>query len=159
MKSAFAGSGLFFDISSTGTSSVNINTTLCLNGKGPLSCQNYMVSGSCLTIKTTIPNHTYPSVGIKINTPGFIPQGCMPISNGYCLFSVSDANPTTVCINENNRYVVGGSISGLTTSGLILQNNGVDNLTVPSDATYFNSRPRCLSEAAITSRYNNNLLT
>jgi len=37
-----------------------------------------------------------------------------------------------------SSYTIGGSVSGLTgTSGLVLQNNGGDNLTVPANATSF----------------------
>lgn len=50
-----------------------VSYTLCLsiNGKNPLSCQNYSTSNATLSIKTTAPNHTYHYAGIKINTPGF----------------------------------------------------------------------------------------
>ena len=34
-------------------------------------------------------------------------------------------------------YTVGGSVSGLTSSGLVLQDNGGNNLTVPANATSF----------------------
>jgi YVTN family beta-propeller protein len=33
-------------------------------------------------------------------------------------------------------YTVGGSVSGLTSAGLVLQNNGADNLTVSADGTF-----------------------
>lgn len=33
-------------------------------------------------------------------------------------------------------YTVGGSVSGLTSTGLVLQNNGADNLTVSADGTF-----------------------
>lgn len=45
-------SGLLFNIAATGTPA-NINLTLCLNGNGPLSCQNYTVSSLSLNITTT----------------------------------------------------------------------------------------------------------
>ncbi len=135
-QSVFAGSGLFFDISATGTSD-NVNITLCLNGKGLLSCQNYDVSALTLSILSTIPNHTYPFVGIRINTPGFTPHDCTPISNGYCLFSVSNTTPASIFISKNSGYTIGGSIAGLTSSGLVLQNNEADNLTIPANATSF----------------------
>ncbi|MCX7125776.1 MAG: hypothetical protein NTU49_08585, partial [Gammaproteobacteria bacterium] len=60
----------FFNITATGPSA-QVNITLCLNGKAPLSCQNYTVSALNLSIKTTVPNHIYPDAGIKINTPGY----------------------------------------------------------------------------------------
>ena len=100
-QSAFAGSGLLFDITATGTSD-NVNITLCLNGKGPLSCQNHDVSALTLSILTTVPNHTYPFAGIKINTPGYTIENlgvdCNLVANGYCLFSVSDTTAKTITL-------------------------------------------------------------
>ena len=87
--SVFSGNGALFTVSATG-SAANINVSLCLNGKGSLSCQNYNVSALILNVLTTIPNHTYPFAGIKINTPGYAVSGCSLQSNGYCLFSVSN---------------------------------------------------------------------
>ena len=89
----FAGS--FFNVSATGPAA-QISMTLCLNGQGPLSCQNYTVSALNLNITTTIPNHTYPNVGIKINTPGYLPTGCSMNGNGYCLFSVSKKTAASI---------------------------------------------------------------
>ena len=47
--------------------------TLCLTGKGPLSCQNYQTNKSTLSITTTTihSTHIYPTAGIKINTAGY----------------------------------------------------------------------------------------
>ena len=53
----FSGPGPLFNIVANGESSGNINMTLCLNGNGPLSCQNYTVNNLNLNIKTTIPNN------------------------------------------------------------------------------------------------------
>lgn len=87
--------GLLFNVSATGTPG-NVNFTLCLNGRGPVSCQNYTVSALSLSISTTIPNHVYSNAGIKINTPGFLLTGCTPISNGYCLFTTSNTTPASI---------------------------------------------------------------
>jgi len=89
----FAGS--FFNVSATGPAA-QISLTLCLNGQGPLSCQNYTTSAINLSIATTIPNHTYPNAGIKINTPGYSLTGCSMNANGYCLFSASDTTAATI---------------------------------------------------------------
>jgi len=67
---AFAGTGSLFNVSETGSPD-NVSIILCLNAKGSLSCQNYNVTALTLNISTTIPNHVYPSTGIKINTPGY----------------------------------------------------------------------------------------
>ena len=36
----------------------------------------------------------------------------------------------------SNNYTIGGSVSGLTGSGLVLQNNGVDNLTITANGSF-----------------------
>lgn len=109
--------GLFFNIGPTATPA-NVRITLCLNAKGPLSCQHYNVSASNLSISTTIPNRTYPFAGIKIETPGYsladTALNCTPLSNGFCMFSVSDASP--VNINLAVDYIV----VGVGTAGAVL---------------------------------------
>lgn len=71
----------------------------CFASSGPLftvTADNYTLS-----ITPNVPNHTYPTAGIKINTPGYTlaNQGneC-PNTNGYCLFSTSSTQPNTVKI-------------------------------------------------------------
>src|SRR5665213_2402070 len=90
---------LIFNVSATGPAA-QISMTLCLNGQGPLSCQKYTASALNLNITTTIPNHTYPNVGIKINTPGYLPTGCSMNGNGYCLFSVSNTTAATIPVTS-----------------------------------------------------------
>jgi hypothetical protein len=71
---ALAGTGNLFNVTNSGTAlGQTLSYTLCLtiNGKNPLSCQNYSTSNATLSIKSTAPNHTYHYAGIKINTPGF----------------------------------------------------------------------------------------
>ncbi len=71
---ALADSGNLFNVTTGGAGlGQTVSYTLCLtiNGKNPLSCQNYSTSNATLTIRTTAPHHTYHYAGIKINTPGF----------------------------------------------------------------------------------------
>jgi 6-phosphogluconolactonase (cycloisomerase 2 family)/environmental stress-induced protein Ves len=58
--------------------------------------------------------------------------------------SVAAANVTNVAVTcttsatgGTGTYTIGGSVSGLTGSGLVLQDNGSDNLSVPANATTF----------------------
>ncbi len=132
-----AGSGLLFNVTASGTPAT-YNITICLNADGPLSCQNADVTALNLSILTTIPNHTYPNAGIKINTPGYTLQSsCLKNSLGFCTFQLSNTVPVHVSVTSTEAYSIGGPISGLTASGLVLQNNGGDNLTVPANATSF----------------------
>lgn len=52
--------------------------------------------GMNLLVSTTIPNHTYKSAGIKLNTPGFsisdISNVCQSVVNDFCLFSVDNTS-------------------------------------------------------------------
>lgn len=63
---------------------------------------NVTAAGNNLSINTTIPHHTYPAAGIKINTPGYTLAGvgtaCVNAGNGYCLFSVSDTQAKSLSI-------------------------------------------------------------
>ncbi len=81
-----------FNVASSGPAGT-ISITLCLNGDGPISCQQFNVPSLNLAITTTIPNHTYLRAGIKINTPGYKiinnTETCTLTKHGYCLFSVS----------------------------------------------------------------------
>lgn len=87
---------------------------------------------------TTAPNHTYPTAGIRINTPGYHwSHNCSINSQGYCLFSVSDTTASTMRITAPVTYSIGGTLSHLTQDGLVLLNYGVDNLSVTKNSTTF----------------------
>src|SRR5438270_830503 len=50
---------------------------------------------------------------------------------------VTNANITTVAITcTTNRYLIGGSVSGLAGSGLVLRDNGGDDLPVTANGTF-----------------------
>lgn len=93
--------GALFNIIATGVPD-DINITLCLNGKGPVSCENFNVPALDLQITTTIPNHVYSFAGIRINTPNRLVTrsglDCTPDSNGFCLFTVSNSSPKTMSL-------------------------------------------------------------
>lgn len=119
-----AGTGNFFSISESGIATP-LNITLCLNGTGPLTCQNYAVNHRVLDISTVTSGHSYPAIGIKINTPGYMAvEGCTYISNGYCIFSASDTSQATVVIGLTSPadpgdviLTVSGTPLGLNVSG------------------------------------------
>lgn len=99
--SCFAATGLFFNVTATGSPD-QVNIKLALNGKGPLSIQNYTVEALNLSITTTIPNHDYPFAGIKIEKPGYRIAGLPLTKKGYYLFSVSDTSPANISIIAPN---------------------------------------------------------
>lgn len=137
-QTAIASNGLFFNIAATG-SPTNLNATLCLNGNGVISCQNYAISAANLSIKTTLPNHVYTAAGIKMTGQSL--TGCTPISNGYCLFSVSDITSANITINGNVTNPVITASSGLngtiTPNGSVTVNKGGSQLfTATPTANY-----------------------
>ena len=80
---------------------------------------NAIINSNTLNISTVTQNHTYSAAGIKINTPGYsIATGCASITNGYCLFSVSDSSPTHIIIYNPTTG------SGIVNFSLCLDGNG-----------------------------------
>jgi trimeric autotransporter adhesin len=132
---AYANSGPLFKITQSGAAT-SVDIILCLNGKGPLSCQNYHASAHNLAISTTV-NHHYPAAGIKILTPGYRPTGCTVYANGYCLFSANSQTATAIVLNANvpATYSIGGTISGLIGT-VSIQNNGADTLDYSTDGNF-----------------------
>ena len=134
---AFANqSGSLFNIIASGTPS-QVDITLCLNAKGPLSCEAHRVNALNLTLSTVAPNHRYAGAGIKINTPGYSIANsnvvCSAIVNDYCVFTVSDADSVAITIAGATSvdinywaYIVGQDTSNIiykcdinTTSGAL----------------------------------------
>ncbi len=105
---ASGGSGQFFNVSATGTPA-NVEITLCLNGRGALSCQNYNVSALSLNI-CGVPKHFYPNAGIKVNTPNYkignLGMDCVPMGNGYCLFPVSNTACRNISVVANTPLTI-----------------------------------------------------
>ena len=73
---------------------------------------------------------------IKVLTQPTNPSQVCSVSEGSG--SVASANVTSVSIAcTSDVYTVGGTISGLTSGGLVLQDNGGNNLTVAANAKSF----------------------
>ena len=92
-------------IYATGTPAV-IDIVLCLNGPGKISCEKLKVQATNLAISTTIPNKAYTSVGLRVDTAGYTPSGCTPISNGFCLFSTSDTTSHSIGLGITDYELV-----------------------------------------------------
>ncbi len=59
-------------------------------------------NANAIYVNSTIPNHTYTQAGIKLNSSNYNLKyagfECTMSSNGYCLFSVNDKQPTAITI-------------------------------------------------------------
>ncbi|HZJ55839.1 MAG TPA: hypothetical protein VFD38_16980 [Myxococcaceae bacterium] len=95
---------------------------LSVSANGPFTFATSLTSGS-----------TY-SVTVFSQPSG---QSCT-VSNGAG--TVGNANVTTVLVacvtNPPPRYSVGGTVSGLAGTGLVLRNNGVDNLSISANGPF-----------------------
>ncbi|MBP6918492.1 MAG: fibronectin type III domain-containing protein, partial [Legionellaceae bacterium] len=117
LQPAIAKTGDLFSIAESGTPA-SLRIELCLNGQGRLSCQLYTASHQTLSIRTTVPDHVYSSVGIKLLTPGYtLGSSCAPISNGYCLTSLSNTNPATINVINTTQSVPGAPTAVTATAG------------------------------------------
>ncbi len=115
--------GSIFEVSSSGEPA-ELDMVLCLNGKGKISCERHTASALDLSIKTTIPKQAYSSVGIKLNVAGYAPTGCLPYSNGYCLFSIPESGAALIPVRGTIPYTIGGRISGLKGVVILQNENG-----------------------------------
>jgi hypothetical protein len=113
-----------------------------LDGTG-LVLQNNL--GDDLTINNNansfafgIPIASGKTYSVKVKTqPTNKSQTCV-VTPATATGTVGGADVTSVAVTcTTNKYTVGGTITGLTTAGLELQNNGVDDLTVAANATTF----------------------
>ncbi len=136
----------------SGTSSVNVTDVLVtcttaytiggtitgLTGTGLVLQDN---SGDNLTVKANATTFTFATaidIGASykvtvLTQPSTPAQNCV-VTNGS---GTANASVTTVSIACTNAYTIGGAIAGLTGTGLVLQDNSGDNLTVKADATTF----------------------
>jgi choline dehydrogenase-like flavoprotein len=106
--------GLLFNVAASGDAA-NVDITLCLNAKGPLSCQHYTVSALSLRILATA-SHAYPGAGIKVNTPFYsiddVGVSCTMLDNGFCMFPVSNTSPANINIKAPDYLIVGVGTAG-----------------------------------------------
>ncbi len=133
-QAGWPATGNLFTVTGTGTV-VTLDITLCLNGKGPLSCQDYTVTRETLSILSAAPNHTYPAAGIKIRTPGYTPSGCSLFSNGYCLFSVSNTTPATITVTSTGTSPAPLAIGQAYEGGVIACLGGAPHLNLIAATT------------------------
>ncbi len=88
------------------------------------------------TFKTTFPSGS-PYYVLVLTQPSSPTQTCVA-TNGAGTVQNADVTAINIaCSNKNTPAdAVGGLVVGLTGSGLVLQNNGTDNLVVSSDGTF-----------------------
>jgi environmental stress-induced protein Ves len=110
----------------------------CLAGSGLVlqdnAGNNLTVSSGATTFTFTTALNAGATYAVTVLTQPSTPtQNCV-VTSGT---GTANANVTTVNVACTTLYTIGGAITGLVGTGLVLQNNGLNNLTVPAGATTF----------------------
>ncbi len=106
--------------------------------------------GDDLTVDTGATSFTFPTrvIGAYAVTVKTQPTGLScSVSSGSGTATANISNVSITCVST---YSIGGTITGLTASGLVLQNNGGDDLTVDTGATSFTFPTRVIGAYAVT---------
>ena len=123
---------------------VNYNNSTILSWEPVVGATNYTVYAAT---DTSVNASNYQQLGgVKfdnVSSPFAVPSSSLP-SNGTYYFVVVPANtasigPASAQVTAAivKEVLLSGTISGLQGSGLVLQNNGGDNLTINANATSF----------------------
>lgn len=99
----------------------NGTDSVTVTANGAFSFTNKIAYGGAYSVAVGIP----PPTG----------QTCSVANGSATMGSSNVSNVAVTC--SNKTYTVGGTISGLTGSGLVLQNNAADDLSVAANATSF----------------------
>lgn len=96
---------------------------------------------SSLTVSSGAKNFSFPTP-IAFGSPYEVTVQTQPVGLTCTLTSntgtIPAGNVTSVAVGcKTNTYTVGGSITGLNASGLVLQDNGADATAISADATTF----------------------
>ncbi len=117
-----------FSVGGTITGLTASGLVLTDNGSDSLAVSS---GASTFTFSTMLSSGATYSVAVATQPTG---ETCT-VSSGS---GTATANVTSVSVAcTTNTYTIGGTVSGLNESGLVLQDNGGDNLSVPSGAGTF----------------------
>ena len=95
---------------------------LTLSANGPFTFPTPVASGA-----------TYMAT-VRTNPSAPVSQTCTVTSGSGTVTNAAVANIAVACVT--NRYTVGGTVSGLAGTGLVLRNNGGDPLSVTADGAF-----------------------
>jgi len=136
---AFSTGSTFLASATTGTN-IGIFSASPADSDFILVLESY-ASGSPITASATWSNHSFASLGL---IPGeyVVTWGSGDNADSFTVIIGAEPPPT---------YTVGGDVTGLVGSGLVLQNNGGDDLDIAADGSFvFTSALVDLSDYAVT---------
>jgi environmental stress-induced protein Ves len=113
--------------------------TLQLNGGTPLTLAagagGFAFQGVASGTNYSVTVGTQPTSAGAPSTAAVAPQTCTVANGTGTVGAANVANIAVTCVTVG--FTLGGTVSGLTGSGLVLQNNGGSDLTVATGATSF----------------------
>jgi large repetitive protein len=118
-----------FAVGGTVTGLTGTGLTVALNGATPLAISS---SGGFAFANTLASGGSY---AVTIASQPTSPSQTCTVSNGSGNIAASAISDVAVNCTTNS-YTVGGSVTGVLGAGLILRNNGGDDLTVAADGTF-----------------------
>ena len=96
---------------------------------------NLSISGNgSFTFKTAINSGSKYDVTV-LTQPSSPTQACT-VTNGSGTASANVTNVQVACVTPVTGNTIGGTVTGLSGAGLVLQDNGGNNLTVTADGTF-----------------------
>jgi 6-phosphogluconolactonase len=118
----------FYTVSGTVSNLAGSGLVLQTNGSNNVGA----TSNGTYTLATLASGSNYT---VTVMTQPINPSQTCTITNDAGM--VTGANVTNVAIScTTNNYTVGGSVTGLTGSGLVVQTNGANNVAVPATDSY-----------------------
>ena len=141
-------------ITASGTHTIG-GTVSGLSGSGLVlqdnGGNNLAVASGATSFTFSTPISSGGSYNVTVLTQPTNPAQTCAITNGS---GIANANVTNINITCTSvTYTIGGTVSGLSGSGLVLQDNGGNNLAVASGATSFNFSTPISAGSAITSPF------
>jgi N-acetylneuraminic acid mutarotase len=73
---------------------------------------------------------------VTVKTQPSSPTQTCAVTNGTGTANANVTNVTVACTTSTTTYTIGGTVSGLSGTGLVLQDNGGDNLTVTANGSF-----------------------
>jgi len=120
-STTYAVGGTVTGLAGTGLVLRNGGDSLAVSGNGPFAFATKLGTGT--------------AYAVSVQSQPIGPSQTCSVGNASGAVGTSDVT-SVVVICTTNKYVVGGSVSGLSGSGLVLRDNGGDDLAVSANGTF-----------------------